>query len=99
MRERMSPLNLALQAKSQLEQLPHLAHMTRDLLERMSQPHLNDPPEPWRRRDHWAVRLIGAALLVGGSLLAVGNGGSLDSLETWPIWLMATTGLYLVIRR
>jgi ubiquinone biosynthesis protein len=99
MRERMSPLNLAAQAKSQLEQLPHLAHMTRDLLERLSRPHLNDPPEPWRRRDGWALRLIGAALLVGGALLAVSSDGNLDSLETWPIWLMATTGLYLIIRR
>jgi ubiquinone biosynthesis protein len=99
MRERMSPLNLAQQAKSQLEQLPHLANMTRDLLERLSRPHLSDPPEPWRRGDSWAMRLIGAALLMGGSLFAMANSQALDSLEAWPIWLMTTTGLYLIIRR
>ena len=99
MRERMSPLNLAMQAKSQLEQLPHLANMTRDLLERLSRPHLNDPPEPWRRRNSWVLRLTGAALLVGGALFAVANSQTLDNLEAWPIWLMATAGLYLIIRR
>ncbi len=99
MRERMSPKTLALQAKSQLEQLPHLATMTRDLLERMSRPHLDDAPEPWRRRhDGWAVRLLGSALLVGGAVLAMGS-QALNAPEAWPVWLMATTGLYLVIRR
>ena len=83
----------------QVEQLPHLANMTRDLLERLSRPHLSDPPEPWRRGDSWAMRLIGAALLMGGSLFAVANSQALDSLEAWPIWLMTTTGLYLIIRR
>ena len=34
----------------------------RDLLERLSQPHLHDPQLPERRRhgDRWALRLLGA---------------------------------------
>jgi ubiquinone biosynthesis protein len=48
MRERVSPKPLG-NLQSQVEQLPHLANMTRDLLERLSQPHANDPPPPWHR--------------------------------------------------
>ena len=36
MRERMSPKQLLKNAQAQIEQLPHLAGMTRELLERMS---------------------------------------------------------------
>ncbi len=45
--------------------------MTRDLLERMSQPHAKDPAPPWQtRKDDWFLRLLGAAHLVGGVMLA-----------------------------
>nr|BFE92133.1 hypothetical protein GCM10020185_26690 [Pseudomonas brassicacearum subsp. brassicacearum] len=46
MRERVSPKTLLGNVQSQFEQLPHLANMTRDLLERMSQPHAHDPAPP-----------------------------------------------------
>ncbi|EPN59038.1 ubiquinone biosynthesis protein UbiB, partial [Pseudomonas syringae pv. actinidiae ICMP 19079] len=39
MRERVSPKTLLGNLQSQVEQLPHIAGMTRDLLERMSRPH------------------------------------------------------------
>jgi ubiquinone biosynthesis protein len=58
---------------SQVEQLPHLANMTRDLLERLSQPHLHDPQLPSAAaRATWALRLLGAGLLAGGATLAAG---------------------------
>ena len=60
MRERVSPKALLGNVQSQFEQLPHLANMARDLLERMSQPHAYDPPPPWhRRKDDWFLRLLG----------------------------------------
>ncbi|MBD9482851.1 ubiquinone biosynthesis regulatory protein kinase UbiB [Pseudomonas sp. PDM14] len=95
MRERISPKSLLSNLQSQVEQVPHLANMTRDLLERMSQPHAEDPPAPWRKRnDHLAVRLVGAALLVGAATL-----GLTQHIEAWPSWLMLAGGLYLVLRR
>ena len=99
MRERMSPKSLFHNVQSQVEQLPHLADMTRDLLERMSQPHAKDPAPPWKRdNDHWALRLVGAALLAGGAVLA-SHAAAFDALETWPAWIMLASGLYLVVRR
>lgn len=98
MRERVSPRNVLQNLHSQVEQLPHLAGMTRDLLERMSQPHLNDPPPPWQQRDRWALRLLGAGLLAGGATLAAGA-VSLSAPAAWPAWLMLAAGLYLVVRR
>ena len=99
MRERMSPRNVLGNLHSQVEQLPHLAGMTRDLLERLSQPHLNDPQMP-RRRDHdgWALRLLGGSLLAGGATLATAA-ASLSAPAAWPAWLMLAAGLYLIVRR
>ncbi|MDH0338746.1 ubiquinone biosynthesis regulatory protein kinase UbiB [Metapseudomonas otitidis] len=95
MRERVSPKSLLSNLQAQVEQVPHLAGMTRDLLERMSQPHASDPPPPWRRAsDGLAPRLIGAALLVGAA-----STGLEQHLAAWPAWLMLASGLYLVLRR
>ncbi len=103
MRERMSPKAVIGNLYSQAEQLPHLADMTRDLLERMSQPHLHDPELPERRRqgDRWALRLLGAGLLGGGAVLAAGaaEAASLAAPAAWPAWLMLAAGLYLIVRQ
>ena len=99
MRERISPRTLFHNVQSQVEQIPHLANMTRDLLERMSQPHSRDPEPPWKReRDGWLLRLVGGALLASGAALAVA-GTAFDSPEAWPAWVMLASGLYLIIRR
>ncbi|QBF24785.1 ubiquinone biosynthesis regulatory protein kinase UbiB [Pseudomonas tructae] len=99
MRERVSPKTLLQNLHGQVEQIPHLAGMTRDLLERMSQPHLSDPPAPWQHKsDHWALRLLGAGLLGGGATLAAGA-VSLSAPAAWPAWLMLAAGLYLIVRR
>jgi ubiquinone biosynthesis protein len=80
-----------------------MANMTRDLLERMSQPHAADPPPPWRERsDGWVLRLLGASLLAGGAIMAstlVADGTTLVALVAWPAWIMLVAGLYLVVRR
>ncbi|CAD5105768.1 ubiquinone biosynthesis regulatory protein kinase UbiB [Zestomonas carbonaria] len=98
MRERVSPRQLLGNLQSQVEQVPHLAHMTRDLLERLSQPHLEDPQPPRARpRDTWLLRLSGALLLGGAGVLAAS--GPVLAVSAWPAWLMAAAGLYLVLRR
>ena len=104
MRDRMSPKAVLGNIYSQAEQLPHLAGMTRDLLERLSQPHLQDLPLPERRRnqgDRWALRLLGAGLLGGGAVLAAGaaEAASLAAPAAWPAWLMLAAGLYLIVRQ
>ena len=103
MRERVSPKTLIGNLQSQVEQIPHLANMTRDLLERLSQPHAADPAPPYSNRgDHWALRLIGAGLLAGGVVLATAHtqsGDELMALSAWPALLMLIAGLYLVVRR
>ena len=100
MRQRMSPKAVLSNVYSQVEQLPHLAGMTRDLLERLSQPHRKDPrlPEQRNRGDHWALRLLGAGLLGGGATLAAGA-ASLTAPAVWPAYLMLAAGLYLIVRR
>ena len=99
MRERVSPKTLLQNLHGQVEQIPHLAGMTRDLLERMSQPRLADPPATWQpKNDHWALRLLGAGLLGGGATLAAGA-VSLSAPAAWPAWLMLAAGLYLIVRR
>ncbi|MGV8860940.1 MAG: ubiquinone biosynthesis regulatory protein kinase UbiB [Pseudomonas sp.] len=103
MRERVSPKTLLNNLHSQVEQIPHLANMTRDLLERMSQPHASAPQPAWRERgDGWALRLTGAGLLAGGAVLGstlAASGTALVSLGAWPAWIMLVAGLYLVVRR
>jgi ubiquinone biosynthesis protein len=99
MRERVSPKSLFHSAQAQIEQIPHLIGMTRDLLEQNAQPHLKNRQPLWRRRnDGWVLRLAGALLLVGGAVLAV-SGPPIDAPQAWPSWLMLGCGLYLVVRR
>ncbi len=99
MRERMSPKQLLKNAQAQIEQLPHLAGMTRELLERMSNPHANNPPPPWREHHrHWPLRLVGAVLLGGGATVAAAA-DSFTAVTTWPAWLMLSAGIYIVVRR
>jgi ubiquinone biosynthesis protein len=99
MRERHSPKTLLQNVQSQAEQIPHLANMTRDLLERLSQPHAyNAPPPRMKSDDHWALRLLGAGLLAGAAFM-LSSASLLTDPSIWPAWLMGTAGLYLVVRR
>ncbi len=99
MRERMSPKQLIKNVHAQIEQLPHLANMTRELLERMAHPHANNPPPPWRERHRgWPLRLVGAVLLGSGATLAA-SADSLTALTAWPAWVMLVAGIFIVVRR
>ncbi len=98
MRERVSPKTLLGNLHGQIEQLPHLANMTRDLLERLAQPHAANPaPQEHRRKDDWLLRLLGCLHLGGGTVLAAT--GPLHELGHWPAAIMVAVGLYLIVRR
>ncbi|WP_397457775.1 ubiquinone biosynthesis regulatory protein kinase UbiB [Pseudomonas asplenii] len=98
MRERVSPKTLLGNLQSQVEQLPHLANMTRDLLERLSQPHAANPEPPYKKRkDDWLLRLLGSLHLGIGVFLAAG--GPLQDLGHWPAGVIMAIGLYLIVRR
>jgi ubiquinone biosynthesis protein len=100
MRKRVSPRTLLNNLQTQVEQLPHLATMTRNLLERMAQPHGDNSPPPWRRRDAWSLRLLGVALLGAGAVLLADLGGGFSPpASAWPAWLLSGSGLYLILRR
>ncbi len=101
MRQRMSPKQLLKNVQSQLEQVPHLANMTRDLLEQLSNPHLDNPRPRWQEDDRadWPARLAGAGLLAGGVVQAAAAAAPLQSLQAWPAWLMLAGGLFLIVRR
>jgi ubiquinone biosynthesis protein len=93
MRERISPAHLLRNLQHQAEQVPHLAQMARETLERLSLPTVTGPaPSPTAVA--WPSRLLGAVLIAG----AVSQGLSL-TLVTWPGWAMLAGGLYLVVRR
>ncbi len=91
MRERISPLHLLRNLQQQAEQVPHLSQIARDTLERLQQPVQVQTSAP---RDHWTLRLLGAALIGAGTMQ-----GLAPLLATWPAWLMVGGGLYLVLRR
>jgi ubiquinone biosynthesis protein len=99
MRDRISPKVVLGNLHSQVEQLPHLANMARDLLERLSHPQAKEAALTSRdKNDGWALRLLGGALLAGGATLAA-SGAAIDTLAAWPAWIMLAAGLYLVVRR
>ena len=77
--------------QQQAEQVPHLSQIARDTLERLQQPVQVQSSAP---RDHWTLRLLGAALIGAGTMQ-----GLAPLLATWPAWLMVGGGLYLVLRR
>ncbi|RMS09159.1 hypothetical protein ALP75_200214 [Pseudomonas syringae pv. actinidiae] len=69
----------------------------------MSRPHASDPPRPWHeRKDEPVLRLIGAALLVGGAIqgwVMSEAATQLLTLTAWPAAIMLIAGLYLIVRR
>ncbi|MCJ8168299.1 ubiquinone biosynthesis regulatory protein kinase UbiB [Atopomonas sediminilitoris] len=91
MRERVSPVQLLRNLQAQAEQVPHLSHMARETLERLSV--MQHAPAA-SKRPVWPSRVLGAGLLVGAS-----QHGLLLIPAAWPAWLMLVAGGYLVLRR
>ncbi|NBA94090.1 ubiquinone biosynthesis regulatory protein kinase UbiB [Pseudomonas sp. R5(2019)] len=99
MRDRVSPKSLFQNVQSQVEQLPRLANMTRDLLERLSQPHAEDQPPPRKQSgDSRALRLLGGVLMAAGATVAATSGAA-TTMAAWPAWVMLGAGVYLIARR
>ncbi|MFB8830907.1 ubiquinone biosynthesis regulatory protein kinase UbiB [Azotobacter sp. CWF10] len=97
MRKRMSPKAMLDNLQGQIEQLPHLAHITREALEGLARPAWDQVPRERERHDRHLLRLLGAALLAGGVLLALQAPPT--AANAWPSWLMLASGLYLLVRR
>jgi ubiquinone biosynthesis protein len=95
MRERMSPAQLLRNAQQHVEQLPHLAQMTRDTLERLAQPQAPQATGAQPLAGAWVPRLIGAVLVAGATQIGLAT----HSIEAWPAWAMLAGGLYLILRR
>src|SRR5690606_25573149 len=99
MRERMSPKQILKNVQGQIEQIPHLASMARELPAPLSQPHADTPAPPGREHGRgWLLRLMAAALLAVGAVLAPGS-EALVAVDRWPAWVMLGAGAYIVVRR
>ena len=92
MRERVSPVQLLRNLQAQAEQVPHLSHMARETLERLSQH--NNAAAPAQPANSWPGKLLGVGLVVGAS-----QQGLLLVPAAWPAWLMLAAGAFLVLRR
>ena len=98
MRDRVSPKTLLRNLHIQMEQLPQLANITRDIFERTSQNQAKDLTSLCQiRKEDWLMRLLGATHLVVGVILAIG--GNLNQLGHWPDGIMVVFGVYLIVRR
>lgn len=95
-RERMSPLQVMKKMYHQVEQLPHMANMTRELLERELQPQA-PAKTPWYQHASRNIGLLlGAALLVAGTQQLADQYWATDALTPW---VMLVAGLALILRR
>lgn len=90
MRERMSPLRLLRNLHQQAEQVPQLTRKAERALERIA---LGAAPAAAKRHP-WPERLLGVLLLSGAVSLGIH-----PDPDTWPAWVMLTSGLYLILRR
>lgn len=91
MRARVSPRQLLRNLHQQAEQVPHLAQMARNTLERLNQPQPRTERPP---RQRWIWQLLGAALVGAGV-----SQGLLLTPEAWAAWLCLGSGLLLILRR
>ena len=96
MRERLSPRRLLQSVQSQAEQIPHLASMTRDLLEQMSGKSQTSA-RPGSRSER-RLTLVGALLVSPGAIWA-GQAAASPRHSFWPAGLLLASGLYIVLRR
>ena len=90
--ERMSPRNLMHRAQSQLEQIPRIANAAQAALDRLA----SAPDSSKSARSGWSISWVGVALLAAGIQQALAAHSVLGSSQSWPIWLMLASGLYIL---
>lgn len=97
MKQRVGARRILSDVRSQMEQLPHIAKMARDVIEYRHREIKQEQKAPKKiKQDSILLRLLGALLLAGGITLTITEG---SSLENWPNYLMLAVGVYLIIRR
>lgn len=96
MKKRVGVRRIMSDFRNQLEQLPHLAKMGRNILEYQNRSIKQTLKQPVRK-DAPLLRLLGILLLAAGitSLIITRE----TSLEHWPNYLMLISGIYLILRR
>lgn len=97
MKQRVGVKRIMADFRSQIEQMPHIAKMARNIIEQQNRKiKLQQKNPPKKKKDSVLLRLLGVLLIVGGVSLTITEG---SSLEHWPNYLMLAVGIYLIIRR
>lgn len=97
MKKRVGVRRIASDIRSQMEQLPHIAKMTRSIIEQQyREVKLKQKKSPKNRHDSLFLRVLGVLLISAGISLTVIHG---ISLGNWPSYLILVIGVYLIIRR
>lgn len=97
MKKRIGLRRLLSDFRNQVEQMPHIAKMARNIIEHQNRKIKLQQKQPTKQnKDSILLRLLGALLLTGGITLTISQG---VSLEQWPNYFMAAVGIYLIIRR
>ncbi|MFD1261017.1 ubiquinone biosynthesis regulatory protein kinase UbiB [Entomomonas asaccharolytica] len=98
MRQRVGVKRVIADFRNQVEQMPHIAKMARNIIEHENRKIKLQQKNPLKhkKKDSVLLRLLGALLLAGGISLTITEG---SSLQHWPNYLMLAVGIYLIIRR
>lgn len=98
MKQRVGVRRLMSDFRSQVEQLPHLAKMIRNIIEHQNrQIKLQHKNKAKQTKESILLKLIGVLLLVGGiSLTFTAN---LSTAQQWSMCSISIVGLYLIVRR
>lgn len=97
MRQRVGARRIMTDIRNQVEQLPHIAKMARNIIENENRKiKLQQKNLPRSKKDSVLLRVLGALLLAGGISLTITHG---SSIEHWPNYVMLAVGIYLIVRR
>lgn len=96
MKQRVGIRRMLADTRSQMEQLPHLAKIARDIIEYRHREIKESQKKPKKKKqDTTLLRLLGILLLVTGITLIIQQD---NLLNNWPAYLMLITSIYLIIR-
>lgn len=97
MKQRLGVRRLISDFRSQVEQLPHLAKMARNIIEHQNrQIKLQQKHQTKQTKETILVELFAAILLIGSIVLGFTENFSMA--QQWPIYLMSIVGIFLIIR-